>query len=367
VTVDPARHARRLAEAAGRAAALGASAVVIAPSPDLRYLSGYDPPPLERPSLLIVRPDRAPALVVPMLERPLAARSPAATELELVAWPDGEDPYALTASLLPEGEVLVGDRIWGVHVLALQRAAPGRRWATATPVVGAMRARKDADELDALRRAAHAADAALADLLAAPLIGRREVDVAADLAKLLIAHGHASAEFTIVAAGANAASPHHEPTMRTLAAGDALVLDFGGVLHGYCSDTTRTVALGTPSARLRAVHEVVRRAQEAAVAAVRPGIAVEEVDRAARDVIEDAGYGDRFFHRTGHGIGLEVHEPPYAAAGDRTALEPGMTFSVEPGIYLEGELGVRIEDIVAVTADGVESLNRSPRELRVVD
>jgi D-alanyl-D-alanine dipeptidase len=361
------RHARRLAEAAARAVGLGATALVIPPSPDLVYLTGYDPPPLERPTLLIVRADRAPALVVPLLERPLAARAPAATEIELVAWRDGEDPYALTASLVPDGELLVGDRLWGVHLLGLQREAPGRRWGSAAPVVGAMRARKDPDEVAALRRAAHAADAALAELLGAPLIGRREVDVAADLATLLLAHGHATAEFTIVASGPNAASPHHEPTTRTLAAGDALVLDFGGVLGGYCSDTTRTVALGSAPARLREVHEVVRAAHEAAVAAVRPGIPIERVDRAARSVIEDAGYGDRFFHRTGHGIGLEVHEPPYAAAGDATVLEPGMTFSVEPGIYLDGELGVRIEDIVAVTGDGVEPLNRSARELRVCE
>jgi Xaa-Pro aminopeptidase len=365
--VDPARHARRLAEAAARAASTGAAAVVIAPSPDLAYLTGYDPPPLERPTLLVVRPDRAPALVVPMLERPLAEAAPAATELEVVSWRDGDDPYAVVADLLPRGEVLLGDRIWGVHVLGLQRAAPDRRWGSAATVIGALRARKDAAELDALRHAAHAADAALEELLSTPLVGRREIDVAADVAALLVAHGHASAAFTIVASGPNAASPHHEPGPRVLSAGDALVLDIGGVLDGYRSDMTRTVALGAPSGRLREVHAVVLAAQEAARAAVRPGIPIEDVDRAARAVIEHAGYGERFFHRTGHGIGLEVHEPPYAAAGDRTTLEPGMTFSVEPGIYLEGELGVRIEDIVAVTADGVESLNRSPRELLVCE
>jgi Xaa-Pro aminopeptidase len=367
VTVEPALYARRLARAAGEAAAAGASALVIAPSPDLAYLTGYDPPPLERPTLLVVRPDRLPALVVPMLERPLAERAAAAAELELVPWRDGEDPHALTAGLLPAGTVLVGDRARAVDVLALQRAAPGRSWSSAAPVVGAMRARKDPAELDALRRAARAADASLADLLGTRLIGRRELDVAADLATLLVAHGHASAAFTIVASGANAASPHHEPTTRTLADGDALVLDFGGVLDGYCSDTTRTVALGAPTPRLQQIHAIVSEAYEAAVAVVRPGIAIEEVDRAARAVIDQAGYGERFFHRTGHGIGLEVHEPPYAAAGDRTILEPGMTFSVEPGIYLDGELGVRIEDIVAVTAEGVEALNRSPRTLRVCE
>jgi Xaa-Pro aminopeptidase len=365
--VDPARFERRLGDAAERTAALGASALVIAPSPDLAYLTGYEPDPMERPTLLVVRPGERPVLVVPMLERPLAAEAPGAAMLELLAWRDTDDPYEQTRTLLPPGTVLVGDRIWGAHVLALQSVTAGCTWASAAPVIGAMRARKDAEELDALHRAASAADTALADLLRGRLIGRREVDVAEELAEGLVAHGHATAEFTIVASGPNAASPHHDPTDRVLAPGDALVLDFGGVLEGYYSDTTRTVALGAAGARLRDVHAVVREAQAAATDAVRPGVAIETVDRAARDVIDAAGYGERFFHRTGHGIGLEVHEPPYAAAGDHTILEPGMTFSVEPGIYLDGELGVRIEDIVAVTQDGVEPLNRSSRDLLVCE
>lgn len=365
--MDRARYERRLGEAAERTAAAGAGAMVIAPSPDLAYLTGYDPMPLERPTFLVVRPGERPALMVPLLERPLAAVAPAAGVLELVAWRDGEDPYERASELLPDGRILLGDRIWGVHVLALQATARERAWSTASPVVGAMRARKDADELDALRRAGAAADAALADLLERALIGRSETDVAQELARLLVSHGHQRAEFTIVASGPNAASPHHEPTDRVLAPGDALVLDFGGVLAGYYSDTTRTVALGPPSERLRDVHAVVQAAQAAATAAVRPGTPIGVIDRAARDVIEGAGLGERFFHRTGHGIGLEVHEPPYAAAGDPTILEPGMTFSVEPGVYLDGELGVRIEDIVAVTDDGVEPLNRSPRDLLVCD
>ena len=361
--MDPTRFERRLARAAARTAELGAAGVIVAPSPDLEYLTGYDPMPLERPTLLVLRSGERPVLVVPMLERPLALASPAVASLELSAWRDRDDPYALAADLLPPGDVLVNDRIWGVHVLALQAAAPRRGWTSAAPVVGWLRARKDPDELDALRRAAAAADAALAGLLATDLVGRTESEVAAALGDLLVAHGHTRAEFAIVAAGSHGASPHHEPTARVLTTGEGLVLDFGGVLDSYYSDTTRTVSLGEPSARLREVHAIVRAAQAAATGAVRPGVAIEEIDRAARGVIEDAGYGDRFFHRTGHGIGLEVHEAPYAAAGDRTVLEPGMTFSVEPGIYLDGELGVRIEDIVAVTDHGVERLNRSPRDL----
>jgi D-alanyl-D-alanine dipeptidase len=230
-----------------------------------------------------------------------------------------------------------------------------------------MRARKDDTELATLRRAAAAADAALGDLLSRPIAGRTERAIAQELGELLVAHGHDAAAFTIVASGPNAASPHHEAGERTVGDGDAVVLDFGGTVDGYHSDTTRTVVVGEAPEHLREVHAVVAAAQRAATEVIRPEVEIEVVDRAARSVIESAGFGDRFFHRTGHGIGLEVHEPPYAAAGDHTVLEPGMSFSVEPGIYLEGEFGVRIEDIVEVTAAGVEALNHSARELRVVD
>jgi Xaa-Pro aminopeptidase len=361
-------HAARLGDAASRLAAVGGSALVIAPSPDLRYLIGYEPMPLERPTVLVVDAEGAVVLIVPALERPLAAETGAAELFEIVGWRDDEDPYALIASRLGGGgTVFVGDRIWGSHVLSLQRTMPGAAWTSATPIVGAMRARKDEAELGALRRAAAAADAALADLVAEPIGGRTERAVAAMLAELLVAHGHDTAEFTIVASGPNAASPHHEPTDRRIGAGDAIVLDFGGTIDGYYSDTTRTLVVGAAGKQLVAVHAVVAEAQRAATDAVRPGVEMWTIDRAARTVIDDAGYGDQFIHRTGHGIGLELHEPPYAAAGDHTVLEPGMAFSVEPGIYLEGKLGVRIEDIVAVTETGVEPLNTSPRALVVLD
>ena len=363
----PADHRARVGEAASRLADLGGSALVVAPSPDLRYLIGYEPMPLERPTVLVITAEGSQALIVPALERPLAAEAAGADAIELIEWRDDDDPYALIASRMGAGgTVFVGDRMWGSHVLALQRAMPGATWTSAAPVVGAMRARKDAAELDALGRAAAAADAALGDLLTEPLEGRTEAMVAATLAERLVAHGHDTAEFTIVASGPNAASPHHEPTDRRLGSGDPVVLDFGGTVEGYHSDTTRTVAVGEAGERLRTVHAAVEAAQRAATEAVRPGVEIQTIDGAARAVIEEAGFGDRFIHRTGHGIGLEVHEPPYATAGDRTILEPGMTFSVEPGIYLEGEFGVRIEDIVAVTDDGVESLNTTVRDLLVV-
>ena len=359
-------HVNRLARVRDETAAQGYAALVVPPSPDLAYLVGYEPMPLERPTLLVVRPDRDPVLLVPALEEPLA-REGAGGDVELVAWFDGEDPYHAAARLLPDGgRVAVGDRLWAAHLLGLQRVRPALAFAPASPVLGRLRAVKDAEELTALRDAAHAADETFRRICDTRFAGRREEEIADELAALLVEHGHARAEFTIVASGPNGASPHHEAGSRTIVPGDAVVLDFGGELAGYFSDTTRTVVVEREPEGFGAVYDVVHAAQEAAVASVAPGIEIQEVDRAARAVIDDAGLGERFIHRTGHGIGREVHEPPYAVEGDATVLVPGMTFSVEPGIYLDGRFGVRIEDIVAVTAGGVERLNRSTRERQIL-
>jgi Xaa-Pro aminopeptidase len=365
--VDGATHARRLEAATARLAAHGVDALVVGPSPDLVYLAGYAPMPMERLTALVLTAGRPPRLVVPALERPLASASPAAGFLEIVGWSDGTDPsLAVEEFLPPGGRIGVDDHLWSTHLLSLQALDPARRWVSGAAIVGGLRARKDAAELDALRRAARGADAAYGEVLLAPFEGMSERAVADRLAELLVAHGHSSVAFTIVGSGPNAASPHHDPGERTIARGDAIVLDFGGTVDGYHSDITRTVVVGEPGPDLREVHGVVASARTAAIDAIGPGVPIEQVDRAARTVIADAGYGDRFIHRTGHGIGLEVHEPPYAVAGDETPLEPGMAFSVEPGIYLEGRFGVRIEDIVAVTEDGVEVLNQAPRDLASV-
>jgi D-alanyl-D-alanine dipeptidase len=196
--------------------------------------------------------------------------------------------------------------------------------------------------------------------------GMREEEVAAALADLLTEHGHDTAEFTIVASGPNGASPHHEPGSRSIRAGEEVVMDFGGTVGGYYSDMTRTVVVERPPRGFAQVYDAVREAQEAAFQAVRPGVAAEVVDAAAREVIAMAGYADRFVHRTGHGIGLEVHEDPYIVAGNRRVLQPGMCFSIEPGIYLDGRFGVRIEDIVTVTETGAQRLNRASRDLETV-
>jgi D-alanyl-D-alanine dipeptidase len=358
----------RLRRATAEATAQGFAAMVVAPSPDLAYLTGYEPMPMERPTLLVLRNDRDPVMLVPELEQPLAAASSAGAVVELVGWSDGDDPYTAAAHLLePQGRVAVGDRLWASHVLGLQEVLPGLTFEPASPVIGRLRAVKDDDELAALRRAARGADETFRQICSSTFLGRREEEIAADLADLLVEHGHAYADFTIVASGPNSASPHHEPSGRTILPRDVVVMDFGGELGGYFSDTTRTVVVGEPPNGFERVYDTVRRAQEAACEAVRPGVPCQDVDRAARQIIDDAGLGARFIHRTGHGIGREVHEPPYIVEGNEWVLEPGTTFSVEPGVYLQDSFGVRIEDIVAVTEDGVERLNRSTRELKVVN
>ena len=361
------RHLERIGRAVEEGTGRDLDALVLSPSPDLAYLTGYDPILFERPTLLVLRPGSEPALLVPELERPLAAASPVGEQLRLVAWADGSDPYEAAASLLEGAErIALADRMWAVHVLELQRRLPGAAFSSTGPILAELRSVKDADELDALRRAGRAADQTFEQILSAPFAGRTEGAVSADLADLLVRNGHDRADFTIVASGPNAASPHHEPGERTIDPGDAVVMDFGGELAGYFSDTTRTVVVERAPDDFEEAYEVVREAQEAAVASVAPGVEAQDVDRVARSVVEAAGFGERFIHRTGHGIGLEEHENPYIVRGNRQELQPGMCFSIEPGIYLEGEFGVRIEDIVTVTPDGAERLNRAPRDLVTV-
>ncbi len=356
----------RITRAAAMVSGAGMDGLLVTAGSDLRYLTGYTPIPLERLTMLIVAPGRDPVMVVPALERPGAVASPAGAQVEVLGWTDAEDPYALVARFLAPGRYAITDQTWASHVLGLRRGAPAVSLEPAGKVLPLLRAVKDEEELQALRAAGAAADASFAEIVRTTFEGRRELDVARDLADLLCAHGHETAEFTIVGSGPNGASPHHEASDRVIGAGDVVVLDFGGRRHGYWSDITRTVVVGEPSPEAVEVHATVRAAQQAGFEAVRPGDPCQDVDRAARAVIEQAGFGDRFIHRTGHGIGMELHEPPYIVKGNDTPLEPGMTFSIEPGIYLPERFGVRIEDIVAVTREGAERLNGAPRDLTVV-
>jgi Xaa-Pro aminopeptidase len=360
-------HAERLERAAEAAKRAALSALVVAPSADLLYLAGYDPPPLERLTCLVVRPGKSPVLVVPTLERPLAENSGPSRLTEVVSWAETDDPYALVAKITGRGKrVACSDRMWAAHLLRLQQAIPGGSFTTASAVLGPLRSVKDPDELERLRRAARYADEVFRRLLNTPLESATERDVAQRLSELLLELGHDRVAFTIVGSGPNGASPHHEPGDRTIQARDAVVLDFGGRSAGYFSDMSRTVAVREATSELVDVHGIVQEAQEQAFKTVGPGVPAQEVDRAARRVIEDAGYGELFVHRTGHGIGLEEHEPPYIVEGNEEQLRAGMCFSIEPGIYVPGRFGVRIEDIVTVTDDGATRLNHAPRGLDIV-
>ena len=253
------------------------------------------------------------------------------------------------------------------HLLGLQDALGGASFTSAGSLMASLRVRKDPQEIDALARAGAADDEAFTRICKERLEGRTEDDVSRSLRAHMVDAGHDEALFWIVGSGPNGASPHHEPAGRTLHRGEPVVLDFGGRAGGYCSDMTRTVSVGEPTdPEVQEVHGIVAEAQEAAFRAVRPGIPAEEIDRAARDVIEAAGYGDAFIHRTGHGIGLDEHEDPYIVRGNAEPMDEGMCFSIEPGIYLAGRFGVRIEDIVVVTGDGARRLNDAPRALTLV-
>ncbi|MCG6497354.1 aminopeptidase P family protein [Kitasatospora sp. A2-31] len=358
-----------MARATADATAAGLTGLVVAPGPDLVHLCGYQPTAItERLTALVLTAGREPALVVPRLERPDAEKAPGAPAVRLVDWTDGEDPYAAAVPLLePGGRYGVSDNAWAMHLLGFQAALAGTRWTSLTESLPMLRAVKDGDELERLAAAGAAADAAYRGILEVRFAGRRETDVAADLSALLIRHGHSQVDFTVVGSGPNGANPHHEAGDRVIEPGDTVVLDFGGLKDGYGSDTTRTVHVGADVPdEVRKVHDVVRRAQQTAFEAVRPGVSCQEIDRTARRVITEAGYGEYFIHRTGHGIGITTHEPPYLVEGEERPLVPGMCFSIEPGIYLPGRFGVRIEDIVTVTGDGGRRLNNTPHELGIV-
>ncbi len=308
-------------------------------------------------------------MVVPRLERP-AAQASGVDKLgvELIAWDETDDPYALVAERLQEvSRVGLADRMWAMMVLRFRAALPGADQVLAGPTLRTLRVRKSAAEVAALAEAGAAIDRVHEQVPGLLRSGRTEREVGADIASAILAEGHAKVDFTIVGSGPNAASPHHELSDRMLAPGDVVVVDIGGTMpSGYCSDCTRTYALGDPPAEFLAYYQVLQSAQDAACAAVRPGINAEAVDAAARDPITAAGYGEWFIHRTGHGIGLDTHEEPYIVAGNAEALEPGMAFSVEPGIY-PGPHGARIEDIVVCTDQGALRLNKVTRDLVIVE
>lgn len=365
--------ADRLRRAGEVAAAHDVDLLLITPGTDLKYLIGAGGESHERLTCLVLPATghRAPpALVVPKLEAPGLAGLPLdELGIEVVTWTDGEDPHLLVSDLAGgPTRVAVADAMPAAHVLGLRDALPEVAQTLAGPVIRELRMRKDPAEVAELRAAGAAIDRVHARMAEFLKPGRTEARVGADIAAAIVAEGHTSAAFVIVGSGPNGASPHHDVSDREIVAGDVVVIDIGGPLpSGYYSDSTRTYAVGgEPTAQIREEYAVLQAAQERAVAAVRPGVTAESVDAAARATITAAGLGERFIHRTGHGIGLDVHEDPYIVAGNVGVLEAGMAFSVEPGVYLDGQWGARIEDIVVVTEGGCERLNTRPRDLVVL-
>jgi len=370
-------YAKRLRAAAAAAADAGLTGLVITPGYDMRYLVGSRTQTFERLTALVVPATGEPTVVVPRLEL-ASLKESAVTELGLTVrdWVDGDDPYAVVADALggaPAGQAgrlaiatAVTDAMPALHLLPLADVL-GVVPVLATNVLRRLRMIKDAAEVDALRKAGAAIDRVHARVPEFLVAGRTEADVAADIAEAIVAEGHSAVAFIIVGSGPHGADPHHECSDRELRAGDIVVVDIGGPYEpGYNSDSTRTYSIGQPDPEVARRYAVLQRAQQAAVEAVRPGVTAEQVDAVARDVLAAEGLAEAFVHRTGHGIGLSVHEEPYIVAGNALPLEEGMAFSIEPGIYFPGQWGARIEDIVVVTADGALPVNNRPHELVVV-
>ena len=356
----------RLERAQRAVAAAGWEALLLSAGTDLRYLTGYNAHPSERLTCLVVPAEGESLLIVPELEAPMVKA--AGATIGLRAWAETEDPFALVAGHLrkvgPPGRVGIGNRMWAEHALQLG-SATGSRAELAGPLMAQLRMRKDDAEAAALFEAGRAIDRVHARMAEWLRPGRTEREVGRDIAAAIVAEGHESAEFTIVGSGPNGASPHHLLSDRVIETGDLVVVDIGGVTEaGYFSDSTRTyVAGGRVAPEVIDLYGVLQAAQEAACRAVAPGVSAAAVDATARGIIEQAGYGANFIHRTGHGIGLDVHEDPYIVSGNDIPLEAGMAFSIEPGIYISGRYGARIEDIVICTADGVQRLNIGSRDL----
>lgn len=346
----------------------GLDCLALVPGANLFYITGLSMRLSDRPTVAFFRPGRPPALFLPDLEAGNAAGMP---DVQLFLWSDEKayhDAFQRACAALGLAGSQIGVEAFAMRVVEarlLERSAPGSRIIPADGVISALRMHKDAEELNRMRKAAKLAQAALTAVLGQFRPGMTEREVASLLKLSILAAGSDDVSFNpIVSAGPNSANPHAHPTDRPVAEHRAefLLFDWGVYVEGYASDITRTFPIGEMEPEMRRIYQLVRDANAAAQAAVRPGATCDEVDRAARRVIVAGGYGDRFLHRTGHGLGLEVHEPPFIVAGNETVLVPGMTFTIEPGIYLPGRGGVRIEDDVVVTKEGCESLTTFTRD-----
>ena len=360
--------AERLERARQAMRAQGVDVALLSLGLDMPYLTGYNAMPLERLTMLVLPANGDAVMVIPRLEAPRVKPMP--NVFSLHPWNETDDPVAITAELVrsaaPSSRVIaVGDQMWARFLVDLMPLLPGTQYRRSVDVIGSLRMRKDSAEIEALRAAGSAVDIIAGDLQAGriALVGRTEAQVSADLSARIIAQGHDVVNFAIVAAGENAASPHHHPGSRVIQPNEIVLCDFGGTMNGYCSDITRCVYTGEPSSEVAEAYAVLFEAEAAAVRAATVGTPCEEVDAVARRVITAAGFGEYFIHRTGHGIGLDAHEDPYIVSGNSLALEAGHAFSIEPGIYMPGKWGMRLEDIVVATIDGPDSMNHADHHL----
>ena len=343
----------------------GYDLLVIGPSADFRYLTGHMPHLSERLTALILPWHGKGTIVVPRLEEPLI--KDLTDRFDLTVWDETDDPLKRVAELAQSARsesIGINDQLWSGFLLRLQKALPNATYERGNDVLSKLRAVKDDAELEVLREASRRTDAAWEEFCATErLTGRTEREVAESLCAIMAKHGMPEIAFCIVGSGPNGASPHHHLSDRVIQSGDPVVMDFGGILDGYYSDITRTPVAGEAHRDFVEIYNVVLQAQQAAFEAIKPDVACQDVDRAARTVITDHDYGEYFIHRLGHGIGLTAHEDPYLVEGNTEPMRAGMVFSDEPGIYIPDRWGVRIEDSVAVTGTGAERLNHVSRKL----
>jgi Xaa-Pro dipeptidase len=349
----------------------GIDVLAVVPGANMRYLAGLDIHMNERLAVAFFPADGKPAMVLPTLETP-RAKAQARFPITFYSWDDADGPAGALSRCVAELGLAgrqIGVEYTAMRVLelrAIESRAPGAQALDATPMIAELRMIKDDQELAAMRRAVAVVEAALGAAVAQIRAGMTELELAAIWEREMRARGGEPSFGTIIASGPNAANPHHSNSDRAFQPGDFIIMDGGVWNDGYASDITRTIALGQPNQQARAIYELVQGANAAGRLYARPEATGEEIDQAARKVIADGGYGQYFIHRTGHGLGLEIHEPPYIVAGSLEPLAPGTTFTIEPGVYVEGVCGVRIEDDVVITAEGAESLTSFDRNLIIV-
>lgn len=342
--------------------------LVVSPSSNMYYLSNFTDEPGERLFMLLIPDKGDPEYLVPELYADQVNQQSHVENIR--AWGDSDNPQRLLRSTLKKLEarnskVAIDNTMWASFLLMLQGIIPNCNFVRASNIMSPLRRIKESNEISKMLEAGKLADEAFGEVSELSLKGMTELEIANQLEKEMLRRGGDQIAFeTLVASGPNSALPHHRASKREIREGDTVIFDFGCKVNGYCSDTSRTVICGKPSPKQEEVYQVVREAQEKAFQAVEPGVEALKIDREAREYITKAGYGENFVHRTGHGIGLDVHEEPYIVGGNSLHIEEGMTFSIEPGIYLQEDFGVRIEDIVLVNKDGGKRLNNSNRELQ---